>query len=149
MKVSLISREISALSRITPTGKHILDILLVVFDNNDLNFLAAFLRRSARRCAFLRPGFLPGLFFFTVRNKHLSPKCIRLLKSECLVLIHVSYYVGQQQASQETDGQKAKSYIRGFLSECKTRSIRAIRNDRQLSHKKSKNNSFILVCKTG
>ena len=29
--------------------------------------------------------FLPGLFFFTVRNKHLSPKCIRLLKSECLV----------------------------------------------------------------
>ena len=85
MKVSLISREISALSRITPTGKHILDILLVFFDNNDLNFLAAFLRRSARRCAFLRPVFLPGLFFFTVRNKHLSPKCIRLLKSECLV----------------------------------------------------------------
>ena len=85
MKVSLISREISALTRITPTGKHILDILLVFFDNNDLNFLAAFLRRSARRCAFLRPGFLPGLFFFTVRNKHLSPKCIRLLKSECLV----------------------------------------------------------------
>ena len=60
-----------------------------------------------------------------------------------MVLIHVSYYIGQQQASQETDGQKAKSYTtRGFLSECKTRSIRAIRNDRQLSHKKVEKQLF-------
>ena len=71
MKVSLISREISALSRITPTGKHILDILLVFFDNNDLNFLAAFLRRSARRCAFLRPGFF-ARFIFLHRKKQAS-----------------------------------------------------------------------------